>query len=33
MNGPGVRLLAAVLALVAGAAAWLVIALLIRSTF
>jgi hypothetical protein len=33
MSGPGVKLLAAVVALAAGAAAWLVIALLVRATF
>ena len=33
MSGAGVKLLAALVALIAGAAAWLVIALLIRSTF
>jgi hypothetical protein len=33
VNGPAVKLLAALVALCAGAAAWLVIALLARSTF
>jgi hypothetical protein len=33
MSGTGLKLLAALVALCAGAAAWLVIALLARSTF
>jgi hypothetical protein len=33
VSGPGVKLLAALVALAAGAAAWVVIALLARQTF
>ncbi len=33
MNGPGVKLLAALVGLAAGAAAWIVIALLAQQTF
>jgi hypothetical protein len=32
MSGPGVKLVAAIVALAAGAAAWIVVAMLIRAT-